>query len=337
MQSSDLKSLQYFHIKINSILFDVCIKIYKAVNFPKPELAEEDMLDHVNFNQLFYFWVIAKEGSIKKAGEKLRLTPAGLSGQLRYLEEFFGKKLFDREVRKLVLNDTGKIVFDYAGNIFKQSEEMVRAVQQPQPKKQTLLRIGVLPSLSKTHIHDFIFPLWKDKSVSVTVVENKFDELFFQLGQGELDLVLSDRPSFVKSRKFRSFKLKPRKIIAVGNQSFVSARKRFPKSLSGLPLIHLTQHSHLRSEIDDYFEMHNVQPQIIGEADDVILLRLGAERGICFTILPQNTVYEAIAEGRLFRLGELKGINSDMWAMVKAKTKCEKILEKTIQKFQALK
>lgn len=295
------------------------------------------MLDRVNFNQLYYFWVIAKEGSIKKASEKLRLTPAGLSGQLRYLEEFFGKKLFDREIRKLVLNDIGKMVFDYSENIFKQSEEMVRAVQQPQPKKQTLLRIGVLPSLSKTHIHDFIFPLWKDKSVSVTVVENKLDELFYQLGQGGLELVLSDRPSFVESRKFRSFKLKPRKIIAVGNRSFVSAKKRFPKSLSGLPLIHLTRHSHLRSEIDDYFEMHNVQPQIIGEADDVILLRLGAERGICFAVLPQNTVHEAIAAGRLLKLGELKGINSDMWAMVKAKTKCEKILEKTIQKFQTFK
>ncbi|MFQ5709245.1 MAG: LysR substrate-binding domain-containing protein [bacterium] len=291
---------------------------------------------HVNFNQLYYFWIIAKEGSIKKASEKLRLTPPGLSGQLRYLEEFLGKKLFDREIRKLVLNDTGRIAFDYAGNIFKQSEEMVRAIQQPKPKKQTLLRIGVLPSLSKTHIHDFIFPLWKDKYVSVTVVENKLDELIFQLGQGELELILSDRPSFIKSRRFRSFKLKPRKIIAVGSQSFISAKKLFPKSLSGLPLLHLTQHSHLRSEIDDYFEMHNVNPQIIGEADDVALLRLGAERGVGITILPQNTVHQAISSGRLFKLGELKGINSDMWAMVKAKTKCEKILEKTIEKFRSL-
>jgi len=54
------------------------------------------MNKRLNFNQLYYFWTIAQEGSIKKASQKLNLTPPGLSGQLKQLEDFFGKKLFER-------------------------------------------------------------------------------------------------------------------------------------------------------------------------------------------------------------------------------------------------
>lgn len=291
------------------------------------------MAERLNFNQLYYFWVIAKEGSIKKASKKLRLTASGLSGQLRYLEEFFGKKLFDRKVRRLVLNDVGKMVFNYAAKIFVQSEEMVKAVRQAALKQQTLIRIGVLPSLSKSHIHEFILPLLRDRSVIIKVSEGALDDFFYKLENDNLDIILSDRPALVRKGKIKSFKLRPRKIVAVGGNNFIGLRKKFPDSLSGQPMIQLTEHSNLRTEIDDYLEKHQIVPQIVGEADDVILLRLAAEKGVCVAILPQNTVNESISSKRIFKLGELKGINSDMWAMVGTKGQAGSILEKTIRKF----
>ncbi|NIQ01046.1 MAG: hypothetical protein GWM98_12000, partial [Nitrospinaceae bacterium] len=117
--------------------------------------------------------------------------------------------------------------------------------------------------------------------------------------------------------KISSYRLKPRKIIAVAAPRFAEARKNFPRSLSGLPMLHLTRHSQIRPEIDRYFDRHQVSPQIIGEADDATLLRLGAEKGFCFTVLPENTVQDAVAKRRLIKLGELKDVNSDMWAMAR--------------------
>lgn len=89
-----------------------------------------------NFNHLYYFWTIAHEGSIKKASQKLNLTQPGLSSQLKALETRFNKKLFDRKTRKLVLNDTGKIVLDYCSRIFNLSDEMELAIKQKLPKKK---------------------------------------------------------------------------------------------------------------------------------------------------------------------------------------------------------
>ncbi len=292
-------------------------------------------MERLNFNHLFYFWTIAREGSIKKASQKLNLTPSGLSGQLKQLEVYFGKKLFDRKVRKLVLNDAGKIAFDYCAHIFGLSDELTRAVRRSPARQQVLIRVGVLPSLSATHIHDFLLPLWKNRAVSVTVVEGILDDLVFQLESGNLEIVLSDRPMTQKRTKISSYRLKPRKIIAVAAPRFAEARKNFPRSLSGLPMLHLTRHSQIRPEIDRYFDRHQVSPQIIGEADDATLLRLGAEKGFCFTVLPENTVQDAVAKRRLIKLGELKDVNSDMWAMARSDTDRAGLIKKTIEKFRS--
>ncbi len=292
------------------------------------------MINLPNINHLYYFWTIAKEGSIKKASQKLHLTQPGLSSQLKNLENYFGKKLFDRKVRKLILNNAGKVAMDYCNSIFNLTEEMKYAVQQIKPLKQRLVRVGVLPSLSSTHIHEFVVPLWKDKTISVSVMEGGLDELLFLLENKNLEIVLSDREVQHQRKRIFNFRLRPRKIIAVGNPEYSFARKNFPKSLNNLPMIQFTRHSQIRAEIDQYFADNEIRPQIIGEADDVALLRLAAIQGNAVAVLPQNTVNEALASGLLIKLGQLKDIESDMWALVREDSKNVRIVEKTIARFR---
>ena len=47
-----------------------------------------------NFRHLYYFWVVAKEGSITRAAERLGLAIQTVSTQLTLLEQAFGKALF---------------------------------------------------------------------------------------------------------------------------------------------------------------------------------------------------------------------------------------------------
>jgi LysR family transcriptional activator of nhaA len=291
------------------------------------------MYDLPNYRHLYYFWMIAREGSIKKAGDKLNLAPSGLSEQLRLLEEYFGKRLFERKTRKLLLNDVGKLLFENCTEIFHQTDEMTLAIKQKVLKKKISIRVGVLPSLSSSHIHEFVMPLFKDKSVSVVVMEGPLDELVYQLDNHELEIVLSDRDVEKKYKKLRSFRLIPRKIVAVGKDKFSHLKKKFPYSLTGVPILHLTRHSQIRDEIDRYFFRHKINPQIIGEVDDVTLLRLGAEKGICVSVLPLNTVNEALSQGRLIKIGELKEVKSDMWAIARADSARMAIINKTINKF----
>ena len=60
-------------------------------------------MDTLNHKHLFYFYVVAKEGSVKAAAEKLYVSQPTVSDQIRLLEEFFECKLFVREHRSLSL------------------------------------------------------------------------------------------------------------------------------------------------------------------------------------------------------------------------------------------
>ena len=66
-------------------------------------------MEWLSYHHLLYFWVIAREGSIKRACEELNLSQPALSAQLRALEETLGEKLFDRVGRTLVLTEMGQM------------------------------------------------------------------------------------------------------------------------------------------------------------------------------------------------------------------------------------
>lgn len=77
-----------------------------------------------SYHHLYYFYVIAQEGSISKATEQLRLAQPTLSAQLKQFETFLNTDLFIRENRKLVLTEEGHKVFSYARMIFDIGQEL---------------------------------------------------------------------------------------------------------------------------------------------------------------------------------------------------------------------
>ena len=68
-------------------------------------------MEWLNYHHLFYFWNVARFGSVSRAGEELRLTQATISAQLKSLELSFGEKLFRKAGRHLILTDMGKSFF----------------------------------------------------------------------------------------------------------------------------------------------------------------------------------------------------------------------------------
>ncbi len=78
-------------------------------------------MHNLNLRHLRYFWAVASNGSIVRASEVLHLTPQTISGQLKELEEQIGSKLFEKAGRNLALTDTGRVVFNYADEMFRLS------------------------------------------------------------------------------------------------------------------------------------------------------------------------------------------------------------------------
>ena len=99
-------------------------------------------MDWLNYHHLLYFWVVASEGSITGACERLHLAQPTISSQLKKLEQSIGSKLFERSGRSLVLTDTGRLVFEYAEQIFSLGRELSEVLAGRQGRARRLA-VGV--------------------------------------------------------------------------------------------------------------------------------------------------------------------------------------------------
>jgi len=79
-----------------------------------------------------------------------------VSGQINALEEAMGEQLFERQGRRLVLTETGRMVYGYADEIFALGRELVDAVGGRPTAPALKLVVGiadVVPKLIVRPLH----------------------------------------------------------------------------------------------------------------------------------------------------------------------------------------
>jgi len=95
---------------------------------------------------LHYFTIVAEQQSIKAAAEKLFVTQAAVSQQIKTLEEFLDLKLFNREHRALTLTTEGKQLLPYLTEAFGNIQQGLQNLRQD--STPNILTISILPSFA---------------------------------------------------------------------------------------------------------------------------------------------------------------------------------------------
>jgi len=225
-------------------------------------------MEWLNYHHLLYFWVVAKEGSIARATEELRLAQPTISGQIRRLEEALGERLFVRQGRNLALTEIGQVVFRYAEEIFALGRELQDAIKGAPIGRPMPFLVGVADVLPKLLTRRLLEPaLELPVPVRLVCHEGKPDRLLAELAVHGLDIVLSDAPANPTLRvKTFSHLLGECDVVFLAAPALAAAhRKRFPESLKGAPLLLPTESSALRRSLDAWFTTHGIRPRIVGE------------------------------------------------------------------------
>ena len=81
------------------------------------------------------FEAAARHGSFKQAAAELGVTPTAVSHQIRFLEEYTGLALFERQVRKVVLTEAGAELYPVLRDGFNAFETTLRRLGAPQPAR----------------------------------------------------------------------------------------------------------------------------------------------------------------------------------------------------------
>ncbi len=239
-------------------------------------------LEWLNYHHLLYFYVVAREGTIAKACEVLRLTQPTISGQLKSLEDALGERLFDRSKRTLALTETGHVVYAYAQDIFGLGRELQDTLKGRPTGKPLRFRVGVSDVVPKLMAYRLLEPALRiGGDVQLVCSEDTAERLVESLSAHALDLVVADSPVVHPSKKRKVYN----HFIGECSVSFFAStlvhgrlRGSFPACLHGQPMLLPTEEHVLRRQLDKWFETAGVRPRVAGEFADSALMKVFGER-----------------------------------------------------------
>lgn len=275
-------------------------------------------MEWLNYHHLFYFWIVAKEGSIARATQTLRLAQPTISAQIRTLEDHLGEKLFERRGRGLVLTEMGRLIQRYADEIFTLGRELQEVVKGRPTGRPLRLTVGVSDVIPKLVAHHLLEPALSGPApVHLVCLEDRTDRLLAALAVHELDIVLADEPIAPLSH-IRGFNhlLGECGITILGTPELASAhRRRFPKSLDGAPFLLPTVNTTVRRALDQWFESQGVRPRVVAEFEDSALLKTFAQAGHGLFAVPNVIEREIAKQYGVRALGRIDTVRERFYAI----------------------
>lgn len=255
----------------------------------------------LNYHHLYYFYVIAKEGSITKARSKLLLAQPTLSAQLKQLERSLGKELFVRRGRRLLLTQEGRRALDFAESIFELGRELQSSLRAEPVKGQTHLRLAAIRGFSRAYLHSFAMAALRFGAGRIFIEEDAGDDLLSGLSDHQYDIVLTDERPVATEERFTS-RLVGSVPIVLAAVPTLARRVTRPQHLDQAPLILPRPQARVARYFNDWFAMHRVKPHVVAEVADAELARRLAISGMGIAPINEHTLAVSPPLGALRRL-----------------------------------
>jgi LysR family transcriptional activator of nhaA len=276
-------------------------------------------MEWLNYHHLLYFWTVVHEGGVSRAAEKLRLAQPTVSAQVKLLEDAIGDKLFERQGRRLVLTDVGRIVYRYADEIFGIGRELLETLKgRPASGRPLPLTVGVANAVPKLIVQRLLRPaLAGEQPIHLVCREDSTATLLGELATHALDVVIADAPAppHVRVKVFNH-------LLGESDTTFFAAgplaarlRRRFPRSLNDAPLLLPTPHTALRRGIDEWLEAEDLHPRVVAEFDDPALMKAFGEAGTAAFPASSAVEREVVRQFRARPIGRVKSVRDRYYAI----------------------
>lgn len=272
----------------------------------------------LNYRHLYYFWVVAKEGGIARAAERLDMAIQTISAQVKALEQDLGHQLLKPSGRGMVVTDAGQAVFARAEEIFQLGELIPEEAAAAASGQLARLAVGMSDGLAKLAAHVLLKPILDTPALKLVCHEGEVDELLAELALHRLDVVLAcQAPPPNSNLRLSSERLVVSRVDWYGPASMIHKAQvdAFPNCLSELPLLLPTSHAAMRGRIDRWFEANRITPRVVGEFEDSALLSLFAAQGMgVFPVTALGAADLAAVRG-LRLLGQSENLKEEIHAI----------------------
>lgn len=238
--------------------------------------------------QLQWLVVLADEENVTAAASRLGTTQPTLSRALDRLERRLGHRLFDRQGRRLVLNEAGR---RYTDRVRRAEAELAAAEQElaDLADEPRTVRLGFLHSFGTWLVPDLIRRVRDaDPRIHVELEQDGPDRLCAQVLQDRLDLaVVSPRPGTAGLAWQRL--LHQQIVAALPGHHGLAARERVSMlDLAQEPFVAMASGYGLRQILDEACAAAGFSPRIAVECQELDTVAGLVAAGVGVALLPQE-------------------------------------------------
>jgi LysR family hydrogen peroxide-inducible transcriptional activator len=145
----------------------------------------------MTLRQLQYVVAVAETLSFRRAAERCRVSQPSLSAQLAQLEEALGVRVFERDKKRVLATEPGKLLIERAQRLVLDADDLVLAARRASDPLAGRLRLGVIPTIAP-YLLPSVTPALRKAFPKLTAawIEDKTSALVQLLGSGGLDAAL---------------------------------------------------------------------------------------------------------------------------------------------------
>jgi len=243
--------------------------------------------------QLRYFQTVARLEHMTQAAHSLYISQSSLSKTILHLEHELGVSLFDRQGRKIQLNQYGKAFLRRVEQVFAALDDGQRELADLTEGKQgqvalASMSIYLLPGLLQAFRE-------RHPGVNIRLFGSPRQEMLAQLERGEIDLCFSAPPLERPGIEHASLMMEEI-LLAVPPRHCLAERKTVRLSeVAQEPFLALKQGYSLRKLTDTCCQQAGFTPHVVFEGDDPMALLHLAKAGLGIACIPA-LVWKSVPE-----------------------------------------
>ncbi|MDQ1559726.1 MAG: LysR family transcriptional regulator, low CO2-responsive transcriptional regulator [Pyrinomonadaceae bacterium] len=263
----------------------------------------------MEMSQLRAFRVVAETLNFTRAAERLNLTQAAVSHQIKALETELGEPLFIRLKRGVKLSQAGEAALEYAERILDDAEALRERVSGAE-----CALVGRVRAAAATQAFVHLFAsLFESFMRANPHIELSFrttvstEQTLSDVLTGATDVGFASLPIY--SPALEVTELFEDELVLVVGRAHRLARVEGAVTVREIErerLIMFERGTSIRRTTEDFFKRAAIRPALALESNDTYFMKRMVEQGLGISLLPSWAVREEVETGKLAQL-EIEG------------------------------
>ncbi len=254
----------------------------------------------MEMEQLRHFLKVAELENFTRAAEQVKLTQSSLSRSIARLEEELGQPLFDRQSRKVVLNDAGRLLLNSARNILKMTEDAKAEICDDGQSGK--VRVAAIPTIAPYFLPECL-KLFRQKfpQAQVIVHEDTTENLLKRIADGEVDIAITALP--IVARYVEVVPLFEEELLLVTSIDHPLARKKAVRAadIEELPFVLLGEAHCLSDNVISFCRQKSFHPVSVERTCQLSMIQELVTLGHGVSLVPAMACVRDTSKSRVYR------------------------------------